>query len=225
MTCSHFPARLVQRFAAGLAALACAGAVQAVVVSAEASDFGGATVLGFDDVASGTSLTTQYAAQGVADFNASVLGAQGSAKALDHETLWLPATVSGQNLGYMNATIEFAGGVDRVGAWLYKYNGTQFLTALDAAQNVLMSVSVDVSSSDSSFFDFVGVRSSAKDIRYVVIGNNDLSQQSLAWNVSGHAAFYDNLSFSPIPAVPEPQTWVLMLLCLALIGATVRRRR
>lgn len=221
MTCLPLAARRAARFAATLAALAFAATVQAAVVSAAASEFTGATVIDFDDVASFSTLTTQYRAQGINDFNASVLGSQGFAMALDHAMLGLPSSVSGQNVAYMGATIEFAGGVDRVGAWLYNRNGAQYLTALDAAQNVLLTVSAGAGSAP---FEFVGVRSDARDIRYVVIGNKNLSQ-SLDWNVDGHAAFYDNLSFSPIPAVPEPQTWLLMLFCLALIGAVVRRRQ
>lgn len=199
------------------------GAAQAAVVEAELSDFGGATLISFDEVAFGSSLSTQYAAQGISNFDAQVLGAQGFAKTQHHAMFLLPGALSGKSVGFMGASIEFAGGVDRVGVWLYKHNGAQFLSALDASQNVLQTVSADAASTDSSFFDFVGLRSDSRDIRYVVIANKDLSLDA-DWNVTGPTTFFDDLVYSPVVAVPEPQTWMLLMLCLALMGAVVRRK-
>jgi hypothetical protein len=222
---TRFPAltRAVARYACGLAVWACAGMAQAVVVEAGLADFGGATLITFDEVAAGSTLSTQYAAQGIVDFDATVLGERGYAKTLHHAMFLLPGAVSGQRVGFMGASIEFAAGVDRVGVWLYKHNGAQFLTALDAGQNVLQTVAADAASTDSPFYDFVGLRSDARDIRYVVIANKDLALDA-AWDIDGQASFYDDLVYSPITAVPEPQTWMLLLLCLALMGAIVRRR-
>jgi hypothetical protein len=217
-------ARIVRRLAAGLAVLAFAGASQAVVVAADSSSFGGTTVITFDEPGLGWVLKDQFVGLGIVDFDAAVLGSHGNAMTLPYEMFGLSGAVSGQQVGLMGATIEFAAGIDRVGVWLYKGNGAQYLTALDAQQNVLLSLGADAGSGDSPYYDFVGMQSDARDIRFVVISNKDLAADS-RWSTSGHAAFYDNLMFSPIAAVPEPQTWVLMLLCLALMGVIVRRRR
>lgn len=200
------------------------GQVRAATVSASVGEFGGTTVITFDEPIAGWSLNTQYAPVGVLDFNAPVRGAQGSAMAAPHGWFGLPQAVSGERVGFMGASLAFAGGVDRVGVWLYKGNGTQYLNVLDAQQQVLGSLAVDVASTDSAGFDFVGLRSDRRDIRYVVISNEDLSAQP-AWSGTGYAAFYDDLMFTPITAVPEPATWAMLALCLGLMGVVVRRRR
>jgi hypothetical protein len=208
---------------AALAFLGAGGAAQAAIVAAEHGAFAGTTHISFDDIAVGSMLGTQYAALGVADFNASVLGSQANARTQNAGLFLLPGTVSGADMAYGGASIAFTGGVDHVGVWLYKGNGQHYLTALDGAQNVLLTVAEDLASSDSAFYDFVGVASDTKNIRYVVISNKNLSDDP-TWDVNGMTTFYDDLVFSPIAAVPEPQTWVLMLLSLALVGITVRRR-
>ncbi len=72
---------------------------------------------------------------------------------------------------------------DRVGAWKYKNNGQQYLTALDANQNVLLTVAQNASSTDSTFYDFVG-------IKYIAITNDGLSVDP-NWGVSGPTTFFD----------------------------------
>jgi hypothetical protein len=89
---------------------------------------------------------------------------------------------------------------------------------------VLLTVGADAGSADSEFYDFVGIRSASRDIRFVVISNKNLSLDA-NWDPTGLTPFYDDLMFTPIPAVPEPQTWVLMLASLVLVGAMVRRKR
>ena len=212
------------RAVAALALLAAAAAAGAATVAAEQSAFAGTTLIGFDELAAGTTLNTQYAALGIVDFNASVSGAQANAMTQNADTFLLPGAVSGTHIAYGGASISFAAGVDRVGVWLYKGNGQHYLTALDAAQNVLLTVAADLGSPDSEFYDFVGIASDAKNIRYVVISNKNLSADPV-WDVNGMTTFYDDLRFTPIAAVPEPQTWVLMLSSLALIGVAVQRRR
>lgn len=79
---------------------------------------------------------------------------------------------------------------DRVGAWRYKNNGQQYLTALDANQNVLLTVAQNASSTDSTFYDFVGIKSDAFDIKYIAITNDGLSVDP-NWGVSGPTTFFD----------------------------------
>lgn len=223
------PPTLLHRLFAALGCLAASATVQAAAIAVELPAFSGTTLLSFDDVAAGTSLTTQYSPSGIASFAAPVLGTSGSPMVMDFNMFLLPGTVSGGQLVSMGASIEFAGDVDRVGAWLYKGNGQHYLSALDASQNVLLTVAASAASGDSEHFDFVGIQSDSRNIRYVVISNKDLSANP-QWDLNGHNTFFDDLMFSPpitasITAVPEPKTWVLMLLSLALIGFVVRGRR
>lgn len=220
---------LLRRLFTAFACLAASTTLQAAVIAVEQPAFSGTTLLSFDDVAAGTSLTSQYSASGVVSFTAPVLGASGSPMAMDFNMFMLPGAVSGSQLVSMGASIEFAGDVDRVGAWLYKDNGQHYLSALDASQNVLLTVAASAASGDSAHFDFVGIQSDSRNIRYVVISNKDLSV-SPQWDLNGYNTFFDDLMFSsPITAsitpVPEPQTWLLMLVSLALIGFVVRSRR
>ncbi len=76
---------------------------------------------------------------------------------------------------------------DRAGAWRYKNNGQQYLPVLDANQNVLLTVAQNASSTDSTFYDFVG-------IKYIVITNDDLSVNP-NWGVSEATTFFDNFTF------------------------------
>jgi hypothetical protein len=221
---AHSLFSLACRFVALVLFVAGAGPVHATVTPAGLAQFGGSTVVTFEEPIEGWGLNTQYIGVGILDFDAPVLGAQGSAAALDHAMFGLAGTVSGDKIGFMAASIQFAAGVDRVGVWLYQGNGTQYLTALDADQNVLLSLSGDDALDRTSFYGFVGMHSDARDIRYLVISNKDLSVDP-QWTATGYTAFYDDLMFSPIAAVPEPQTWVLMMVCLALMGLAVRRRR
>ena len=196
---------------------------QAGVFAAEQAAFNNATVIDFDELSDDTHLTTQYAAQGVADFNAKVLNQYGYART---SSSLVPA-FSGSQLVYFGGSIQLGQAVDRVGAWLFKSNGMQYLSALDAAQNVLMTVAVDASSADSAFYDFVGIKSDAADIAYVVITNSDLSQDA-NWDVAGQTTFFDNFTFGggdEANAVPEPASMTLFGMgLLALAGMRSRRR-
>jgi hypothetical protein len=103
---------------------------------------------------------------------------------------------------------------------IYRFNGEQFLTALDAAQNVLLTVALDSSSSDSATHDFVGIQSDTANIRYVVIANDNLSVDP-NWGVGGLTTFFDDFTFEAI-AAPEPSA--LALLGLGLLGLAAVRR-
>lgn len=215
---------ILRRVCASLMCMAGALTADAAVIAVEQPAFSGATLLSFDEVAAGTSLTTQYESVGITSFTAPVLGTSGTPMAMNFNMFLLPGSVSGSQLVSMGATIEFAGDVDRVGAWLYKANGQHYLTALDASQNVLLTVAASAASTDSAYFDFVGIQSDSRNIRYVVIANKDLSANP-QWDLNGHNTFFDDLTFSPpVTPVPEPQTWLLMLVSLALIGFVVRSR-
>jgi hypothetical protein len=209
--------------------VALCGNANAAVVAAELDAFAGTTLVTFEEVSAGTSLADQYASVGVADFNATVAGAPGFAQVHSAASFMLPGAMSGGQIGLMGASIQFAAGVDRVGVWLYKNNGQQYLTALDAAQNVLFSVGSNTGSADSDHFDFVGIASDTRNIRYAVISNKDLALTS-SWSVGGATSIYDNLMFTPVVAVPEPGTWLSLSLGLAAMGlfravAATRRRR
>jgi hypothetical protein len=52
-------------------------------------------------------------------------------------------------------------------------------------------------------------------------GNNVLS---VTGTTGGNAAFSGNLSFASMAAVPEPTTWMLMLMGMAGIGFSMRRK-
>jgi len=196
---------------------------QAGIVAAEQNAFKNATVIDFDELADNTQLTTQYAAQGVADFNAQVLNQYGYART---SSSMVPAFSGSQHV-YFGGSIQFGQAVDRVGAWLFKTNGMQYLSALDAAQNVLMTVAVDANSADSMYYDFVGIKSDAANIAYVVLTNSDLSQDP-NWDIAGPTTFFDNFSFGgsdETVAVPEPASMSLLGMgLLALAGLRSRKR-
>jgi hypothetical protein len=228
MTAPHSLLTLARRLlAAVLCAAATGGAVNAATAPAGLASFGGTTVVSFDEAIVGWSLTTQYVGVGILDFDATVLGTQGSAAALDHAMFGLDGAISGTKIGFMGASIRFAADVDRVGVWLYQGNGMQYLSALDADQNVLLTLSAADALEQHASFGFVGMQSDARDIRYVVISNKDLAVDP-NWSPTGYTSFYDDLMFTPIsavPAVPEPQTWLMLAMCLALMGLIVRRKR
>jgi len=196
---------------------------QAGVVAAEQDAFKNSTVIDFDELSDNTSLNTQYAAQGVADFNAQVLNQHGFART---SSSLVPA-FSGSQLVYFGGSIQLGQAVDRVGAWIFKTNGMQYLSALDAAQNVLMSVAVDANSADSMLYDFVGIKSDAADIAYVVLTNSDLSQDP-NWDIAGPTTFFDDFTFGGTDetvAVPEPASMSLLGMgLLALAGLRSRKR-
>lgn len=52
-------------------------------------------------------------------------------------------------------------------------------------------------------------------------GNNVIS---VAGTTGGNAAFSGNLSFAQVAAVPEPAAWMLMLLGMAGVGYSMRRK-
>jgi hypothetical protein len=120
------------------------------------------------------------------------------------------------------ASIQFAAGVDRVGAWIFKSNGRQYLTALDANMNVLLTVAHNSLSTDSANYDFVGIASSGANIAYVVIANDDLSVNS-NWNIGGFTTFFDDLTFGAQQEIPEPAS--ATLLGLGLLGLAAARRK
>lgn len=191
--------------------------VNAAVIAVEQSAFAGATVINFDNLSNSTPVTTQYAGLGVANFNATVLGAQGQARIYSS----VPAH-SGANTVFLGGSIQFTSAVDRVGAWIYKSNGTQYLTALDANMNVLMSVAQNTSSMDSANYDFVGIASNSFNIAYVVISNKNLSLNP-NWDIGGATTFFDDFTFGGQQAVPEPATPAL--LGLGILGLLALRRK
>lgn len=195
---------------------------QAGIVAAEQDAFTNSTVINFDDLADNTTLTTQYAAQGVANFNAQVLNQYSYART---SSSLVPA-YSGSQLVYFGGSIQLGQAVDRVGAWLFKTNGMQYLSALDAAQNVLMTVAVDAGSADSMLYDFVGIKSDAANIAYVIITNSDVSQDP-NWDIAGQTTFFDDFTFGSgeTAAVPEPASMSLLGMgLLALAGLRSRKR-
>ena len=58
--------------------------------------------------------------------------------------------------------------------------------------------------------------------RTVVTGGNNVL--SVAGTTGGNAAFSGNISFASMAAVPEPTTWMLMLMGMAGIGFPMRRK-
>ena len=58
--------------------------------------------------------------------------------------------------------------------------------------------------------------------RNLVAGGNNVL--AVAGTTGGNAAFSGNISFASVAAVPEPTTWMLMLMGMAGIGFSMRRK-
>lgn len=208
---------------AALALFAGATGARAAAAAVEQPAFAGDTVVSFDDVVAGTLLDTHYAGLGIADFNATVHGASGHSRVQPAAMYLLDGSISGTQVAADGASIEFTSTVGRVGAWLYKGNGQQYLSVLDASQNVLFTVAADATSQDSPFYDFVGIASDSNDIKFAVISNKNLWADP-QWDIAGPTTFFDDFTFAPVTAVPEPGTYSMILASLVMMAFVVRRR-
>lgn len=111
---------------------------------------------------------------------------------------------------------DFATGVDGVGAYLnqYRFDGVTNSITLNAyGQNgaLLESFDYSISTSFDSYNEgkFLGFKRAAADI--------------YAFSVVGNSVSLDNLSFTA--AVPEPESYALMLAGLGLLAGVAKRRR
>jgi hypothetical protein len=127
-------------------------------------------------------------------------------------------TGSGNFLANAEAALrfDFAAGVDGVGAYLnqYRFDGVVNSISLNAyGQNgaLLESFDYSISTPFDSYNEgkFLGFKRAAADI--------------YAFSVVGSSVSLDNLSFTA--AVPEPESYALMLAGLGLLGAVARRRQ
>lgn len=136
----------------------------------------------------------------------------------------VPAHTSSNLLYGGSQVIEFSSPKTRVGAFVYKFNGQQYIHAFDSSQTLLLTVPVDGASLDDPNFDFVGIESTT-GIKYVAFSDDNLGGGGF-WSAGGSTTFWDTLYFEPASTVvPEPSTLALLGLGAVSLAGTHRRRR
>ena len=93
--------------------------------------------------------------------------------------------------------------------------GMVTLSALDSANMVINSLTATVGTSGQNFFGFLAdISTPISSIRIDTLGNTQIASIG-QFRVSG---------INAVGAVPEPSTWMLMLLGMAGVGFTMRRK-
>jgi hypothetical protein len=164
------------------------------------------TTITFDELANGTSVTTQYQSlgvlvSGVTTFNGYFIG--------------LP-TPSNPNMVYSErGLMEFSfnhyisGPVQTVSAYVLGLNTNAGLFAFDANNNLLGQALLPGNMESAT----LSLTSSGNSIARLEVRG------------PGSSYFLDNLSFGTVAAVPEPETYAMLLVGLGIIGGIAQRRK
>ena len=172
-----------------------------------------ATTINFDDGSSGALVGSQYTGQGVTFSNAEftdnfgLLGSSGTLGIRAPGTFQFGSTnaIVGLFSSLVNSvTIR---GIDVGG------NGVR-IDAFDAANNLL------------AFNEFFGAGAGVGTFADISVTANGIARFAVYQPAvgSGDGVIFDNLSFDGVGAVPEPATWMFMLLGMAGIGYSMRRK-
>ncbi|MFS0737355.1 PEPxxWA-CTERM sorting domain-containing protein [Sphingomonas sp. 1P06PA] len=212
------------------ALLALAGAV-AALPAAPAS----AVLINFDDLAEGTTLSTQYAAQGVTFSPNAFSGAGGPTGDWATNTDMTIVSASGSDVGGLGTPSLVSGNLLRsFNGWLGEDGDASFAIDFTAAASAVS-------------LDFAGVTTPSSTQIFAYNGSTLIG--SVAGSTGGQFTLsfaapsitrlvvtpgdffdwvgVDNLNFTLAagPAVPEPASWALMIGGFGLIGGAMRRQR
>ena len=172
-----------------------------------------ATAINFDDGSNGVLVGSQYAGQGVTfsnaefAFNEGRLGSSGTLGIRAPGTFQFGSTNAVVGLFSSLVSSVTIRGID-VGV-----AGVR-IDAFDAANNLL------------AFNEFLGVGIGVGTFADISVTANGIARFAVYQPAvgSGDGVLFDNLSFDDVGAVPEPSTWMFMLLGMAGIGYSMRRK-
>ena len=189
----------------------------------------------FEDLAPGTVLSTQYASLGVVFSANAFSGANINSTDADWATntdMTIVAS-SGADVGGLGGPSLVSGNIlHSFSGWLGEDGdasfAASFTTPVTSFSVSLAGVSL---SSDTALYVFNGSNLLAK-----VLGPDSPGQYTLSYDATsitrvvitaGSFADWvgvDNIRFTPVTAVPEPQSFVLMVIGLATLAVVLRRR-
>ncbi len=185
-----------------LKAAGAALAIASIATTARAS-----TVITFDDLASGTLVSTQYSSENVLFGGDPTVLTSPDYNYTDYPPVSEPNVVYSPSDGFIDV-MPGAGVFSSVGAYASVGSGPLTLTLYDAANNVIGTTSIGVS---LGFSTFIGL-SAAGIARAEFTGASD----------------YFTLDNVTVSSVPEASTWTMVLVSfvgLGIVGASARRTR
>ncbi len=210
--------------------------VAAFVASLLLSTAAGAATITFEDLAPGDVLGSQYAGLGVVFSANGFSGANSNSTAEDWATntdMTIVAS-SGADVGGLGAPALVSGNILRSFAgWLGEDGDASFAATFTTA---ITSFSVDFAgvsdAGDTAIFVFNGSNLLGQVVNPTGLGQYTLSYSapSITRVVIAAGSFadwvgVDNIRFTPVAAVPEPQTFALMAVGLLAVWGAARRRQ
>ncbi len=199
----------------------------------------GAVTINFDNLAVGTTLSNQYAAQGVT-FSANAFSGPGSSTSGQPwatNTDMRIAAVGGDVAGLGTPSLVSGNLLHTYSGWINENGDPSFLMTFSTA---ITSISMDFAgvtqTPDTRLFVYNGatllatVRSSlaAGGLYQYTLSYGAASITSVAVQAGSFSDWVgvDNIVFTPaVGGVPEPMTWATMVLGFGIVGMGLRRRR
>lgn len=202
-------------------------------IAAAAAMSAHATTITFDDLASGTILSNQYAGLGVT-FSANAFTGSNSNSTSQGWATNSGMTVTATDVGSLGTPLLTSGNLlHSFGDWLGENGDPSFLISFAAP---IKSISIDFAGvgtpGDSAIYVFNG-----STLLGTVLGTSVACTPTCQFTLSYSAPSITSVAVAPgsygdwvgidnvvfAAAVPEPQTWAMLLLGVGVIGAAKRR--